>query len=66
MLNLKTTDSIEASALSYQSNYIDIYSCNWGPKDDGARFGKPGPLTLKALRLGATKVFLILKRVEDL
>ncbi|KAF0987894.1 hypothetical protein HZS_2518 [Henneguya salminicola] len=55
MLNLKTTDSIEASALSYQSNYIDIYSCNWGPKDDGMRFGKPGPLALKALRIGATK-----------
>ncbi|KAF1743355.1 hypothetical protein MXB_662, partial [Myxobolus squamalis] len=62
MLNLKTTDSIEASALSYQSNYIDIYSCNWGPKDDGLRFGKPGPLTLKALRMGATKVHYVGRR----
>lgn len=58
MLNNKTTDSIEANALSHKIDKIDIYSCNWGPKDDGTRFGRPGELTSKALKIGANKVFI--------
>merc|ERR1711962_225048 len=53
MLDGNVTDTIEGSALSYHKDYIDIYSCAWGPKDDGKRFGRPGTLASKALELGA-------------
>ncbi|XP_012557310.1 uncharacterized protein LOC100202203 isoform X1 [Hydra vulgaris] len=52
MLDGNTTDTIEGSALSFKKDYIDIYSCAWGPKDDGKRFGRPGTLASKALELG--------------
>lgn len=56
MLDGKATDTLEGSSLSYRSDYIDIYSCCWGPKDDGKRFGKPGYLAGKALQIGAERV----------
>ena len=56
MLDGKATDTLEGSSLSYRSDYIDIYSCCWGPKDDGKRFGKPGYLASKALQIGAERV----------
>ena len=56
MLDGNVTDTIEGSALSYHKDYIDIYSCAWGPKDDGKRFGRPGTLASKALELGAKEV----------
>ena len=63
MLDGKATDTVEGSSLSYRSSYIDIYSCCWGPKDDGKRFGKPGYLASKALKLGAERVS---KRVHQI
>ena len=56
MLDGNTTDTIEGSSLSYRNNYIHIYSCAWGPKDDGKRFGRPGTLASKALLLGTKEV----------
>ena len=35
MLDGPVTDSLEAKALSYNRDYVDIYSASWGPKDDG-------------------------------
>ena len=58
MLDGKATDTIEGSSLSYRADYIDIYSCCWGPKDDGTRFGKPGYLAGKALQIGAERVII--------
>ncbi|XP_072899632.1 PC3-like endoprotease variant B isoform X1 [Hemitrygon akajei] len=49
------TDAIEAAALTYKNNYIDIYSCCWGPKDNGQNLDGPKVLTLKALKEGAEK-----------
>lgn len=65
MLDGKATDTLEGSSLSYRSDYIDIYSCCWGPKDDGKRFGKPGYLASKALQIGAERVNLetLLKQI---
>jgi len=60
MLDGNVTDTIEGSALSYKNDYIDIYSCAWGPKDDGKRFGRPGTLASKALELGVKNVSLYL------
>lgn len=55
MLDGTATDTLEASALSFKPQYIDIYSNCWGPKDDGKTFGRPGELGQKALRNGAMK-----------
>lgn len=53
MLDGQATDILEGSSLSFQSNYIDVYSNCWGPKDDGKTFGKPGRLAQEALMRGA-------------
>lgn len=49
-----TTDMVEATALSYKKNEIDIYSNSWGPIDDGKRFSGGGRLAHLALESGAT------------
>jgi subtilisin family serine protease len=43
---------MEAAALSYKNNYIDIYSNSWGAEDDGAILEQPGELTAQALVKG--------------
>ena len=58
MLDGQATDVLEGSSLSFQSEYIDIYSNCWGPKDDGKTFGKPGKLAQEALMQGALKVMI--------
>ena len=60
MLDGQATDILEGSSLSFQSDYIDIYSNCWGPKDDGKTFGKPGKLAQEALMQGALKASLLL------
>jgi subtilisin family serine protease len=47
-----TTDAEEALALTYNVNHNDIYSCSWGPQDDGRRLEGPGELTRTALAAG--------------
>lgn len=53
MLDGTATDKLEATALGFKSDYIDIYSNCWGPKDDGKTFGRPGPLGSRAFEDGA-------------
>ena len=48
-----TSDQMEADALSFQGDNIDIYTNSWGPADDGQTLASPGPLTLAALENGA-------------
>ncbi|XP_072433688.1 PC3-like endoprotease variant B isoform X1 [Chiloscyllium punctatum] len=55
ILDGKVTDALEAASLTYNNNYIDIYSCCWGPKDNGRNFDGPRLLTTKALQEGAEK-----------
>ena len=59
MLDGQATDALEASALGFRGNHIDIYINCWGPKDDGKTFGKPGPMAANALRLGAQTVRIL-------
>ncbi|MEO2179254.1 MAG: S8 family serine peptidase, partial [Candidatus Poseidoniia archaeon] len=47
------SDSVEAEALSYESDEIDIYTNSWGPADDGQTLLGPGPLTLAAFEFDA-------------
>jgi len=46
-------DSMEADALSFENNDVDIYSNSWGPSDNGQTLSAPGPLTMAALEYDA-------------
>ncbi|KAG1696481.1 Proprotein convertase subtilisin/kexin type 7 [Nymphon striatum] len=54
ILDEAVTDSMEATAFSYQTDINDIYSCSWGPVDDGATIEGPMYLTQKAILRGIT------------
>ncbi|XP_043927897.1 PC3-like endoprotease variant B [Protopterus annectens] len=55
LLDGQITDAMEAAALSYNNQYIDIYSCCWGPEDDGKQMNGPMKLASKALEEGVEK-----------
>ncbi|CAL1534152.1 unnamed protein product [Lymnaea stagnalis] len=46
------TDALEAEALTFNNDFIDIYSASWGPSDDGAVMEGPSQLTSEALGNG--------------
>ncbi len=48
-------DVLEAKALSFNRNHIDIYSASWGPDDNGKTVDGPGPLARMALEDGVKK-----------
>jgi subtilisin-like proprotein convertase family protein len=54
LIDGSTTDTMEANALSYLRNDIDIYSNSWGPNDNGSFLEGPGPLTLAAFTSSVT------------
>ncbi|RMX56138.1 hypothetical protein pdam_00012113 [Pocillopora damicornis] len=47
------TDDVEAIALSFKRNYIDIYSNSWGPGDMGFEVHGPVNLTQSVLEKGS-------------
>uniref|UniRef100_H2ZVQ7 Peptidase S8/S53 domain-containing protein n=1 Tax=Latimeria chalumnae TaxID=7897 RepID=H2ZVQ7_LATCH len=55
LLDGQVTDAMEAAALTYNNNYIDIYSCCWGPGDKGMKMDGPKRLASKAFKEGAEK-----------
>ncbi|KAL0984653.1 hypothetical protein UPYG_G00144780 [Umbra pygmaea] len=55
LLDGKVTDSMEATSLTFNNDFIDMYVCCWGPRDDGQEMAGPGMLAQKALRLGTQK-----------
>uniref|UniRef100_UPI00358F8360 furin-like protease kpc-1 isoform X2 n=1 Tax=Myxine glutinosa TaxID=7769 RepID=UPI00358F8360 len=55
MLDGVVTDSLEAAALSYNNQHIDVYTCCWGPSDDGIKLSGPKRLASLALQEGAEK-----------
>ncbi len=48
-------DVLEAKAISFNRNHIDVYSASWGPDDNGKTVDGPGKLARIALEDGATK-----------
>nr|XP_039265974.1 uncharacterized protein LOC120341514 [Styela clava] len=46
------TDSMEAAAFNKHLDINDIYSCSWGPEDDGKTIDGPHPLAQAALKHG--------------
>lgn len=49
------TDADEASALNYKYQENDIFSCSWGPPDDGKSMEAPDGLILKSMVNGVQK-----------
>ncbi|KAJ7375985.1 hypothetical protein OS493_037537 [Desmophyllum pertusum] len=49
------TDAVEALAFQYKQQYIDIYSCSWGPADTGWTMEGPDQLARNQLEEG-TKI----------
>jgi kexin len=43
------TDATEARGLSHRTDLNHVFSCSWGPTDDGRRLEGPGPLTQLAM-----------------
>ncbi|XP_071843732.1 proprotein convertase subtilisin/kexin type 7-like isoform X2 [Apostichopus japonicus] len=52
LLDGPMTDSLEATAFNKHMQVNDIYSCSWGPDDDGKTVDGPHPLALAALQHG--------------
>ncbi|RUS73146.1 hypothetical protein EGW08_019088 [Elysia chlorotica] len=55
VLDGPVSDSLEAEAISFNRDYIDIYSASWGPSDDGSTMEGPRHLALGALMDGVRK-----------
>lgn len=49
ILSKMITDADEAIAMNYDFTHNDIYSCSWGPPDDGRSMEAPGLLIRKAM-----------------
>lgn len=49
ILSGEITDLDEALAINYEMQKNDIYSCSWGPPDDGRTMQAPGLLIKKAM-----------------
>ncbi|KAK6336506.1 pheromone processing endoprotease [Orbilia brochopaga] len=52
ILSKSISDADEAVALNYKYEKNDIYSCSWGPPDDGIAMDAPGILIKKAIQQG--------------
>lgn len=53
LISEAVTDSTESEALSHDSDAISIYSCSWGPQDNGQYVDGPGPLARMAIEESA-------------
>lgn len=49
ILSKPISDEDEATAINYHYQENDIYSCSWGPPDDGATMEAPGLLIQRAM-----------------
>ncbi|KAI0849633.1 peptidase S8/S53 domain-containing protein [Daldinia vernicosa] len=55
ILSKLITDADEALAMNYDFQHNDIYSCSWGPPDDGQSMDAPGILIKRAMLNGVQK-----------
>lgn len=55
ILSAPISDADEAAALNYEYQKNEIYSCSWGPPDDGKSMEAPENLILKAMVNGVQK-----------
>lgn len=50
------TDRMEAEALGYKLELVDIYTSSWGPQDNGKNLAGPGILATRSLERGIKEV----------
>ncbi|KZS90018.1 hypothetical protein SISNIDRAFT_458352 [Sistotremastrum niveocremeum HHB9708] len=55
MLSGPVSSIEEATAVNYHYQETAIYSCSWGPRDDGRTLEAPAPLIKKAILNGITR-----------
>lgn len=55
ILSGDVTPEEEAASLIYEMNENDIYSCSWGPTDNGREMEKPSDLVSQAMVKGVTE-----------
>ncbi|KAJ9107852.1 hypothetical protein QFC19_002758 [Naganishia cerealis] len=55
ILSAPISDADEAAALNYEYQNNEVYSCSWGPPDDGKSMEAPDGLILKAMLNGVQK-----------
>lgn len=55
LLGDKITPTLEASAVTFRNQDNHIYSCSWGPADDGKTVEGPDPVVLAAFVAGLMK-----------
>lgn len=55
ILSKPISDEDEASAINYRFQQNQIYSCSWGPPDDGATMEAPGLLIQRAMVNGVQR-----------
>ena len=60
ILDGRVTDLLEARAINYAYQHIDIYSASWGPRDNGKTMEGPGTFCGEALRKGVQQVHTFL------
>ena len=53
LISEAVSDATEARALAHKFENVSVYSCSWGPSDDGTRLEGPGPLTVAAIEHSA-------------
>jgi len=56
MLDGIVTDSVEARALSFNRDYIDVYVSSWGPSDSGRIVERPARQAATAIKEGVELV----------
>jgi len=56
MLDGDVSDSVEARALSFNPQHVDVYSASWGPEDNGRVVEGPDKLAAEAFRHGVLEV----------
>ena len=56
MLDGDVSDSVEAQALSFNPQHVDIYSASWGPEDNGRVVEGPDTLARHAFHRGILQV----------
>lgn len=56
MLDGAVTDLLEAEAVLFNNQYVDIYSASWGPTDDGKTMEGPHRYCSRALKDGVKNV----------
>ncbi len=52
ILSGRLTNDQEAAAVTYACNTTQIYSCSWGPRDDGRTMENPPEIVVKAFDAG--------------